>query len=111
LISPALAFAARARSTTITCAQIKAASAPLLASGVLSSADKPMAQVSDGAHLDAMHAGDIRGALGTIVRNDTASRKGLCGPLHRFWFVVLRALVVAVALLVFHVAQIARHQV
>ena len=55
-----------------------------------------MAKVLDGAHLDTMHAGDIRGAFGTIARNDTASRKGLWAKLVAFAAIVGPGLIVMV---------------
>ena len=55
-----------------------------------------MTKVLDGAHLDAMHTGDIHGALGTIARNDTASRKGLWPKLVAFAAIVGPGLIVMV---------------
>ncbi|HTU69576.1 MAG TPA: Nramp family divalent metal transporter [Candidatus Baltobacteraceae bacterium] len=55
-----------------------------------------MATIVDGAHLDTMHAGDIRGAFGTIAKNDTGSRKGLWAKLVAFAAIVGPGLIVMV---------------
>ncbi|NNM99487.1 MAG: divalent metal cation transporter [Candidatus Eremiobacteraeota bacterium] len=55
-----------------------------------------MAEQFEAAHLDAMHAGDIRGALGTIAKNDTASRKGLWAKLVAFAAIIGPGLIVMV---------------
>ena len=54
------------------------------------------AAATPSAHLDPMHVGDIRGALGTIHRNDTASRKGLWAKLVAFLAIVGPGLIVMV---------------
>jgi len=48
------------------------------------------------AQLDAMHVGDIRGALGTIARHDTGSRKGLWAKLIAFLAILGPGLIVMV---------------
>ena len=53
-----------------------------------------MTKTLEAAHLDAMHAGDIRGALGTIRKHDTASRKGLRAKLIAFAAIVGPGLIV-----------------